>query len=609
MTTATLKRPESRTPAAPAVRDSNITIVSAATLALALALTATIRAIQGPFQKEPEKAVSLTAVLFLAIIAAGPVFYLLRMRRKARPQTVALLFLAGSALVLLATYFFRIVGYVFFPADILIWSESDFVNDILKFSHGYPLYTSPLNHDSFTYVPGSQLLTYMLAWLAGKGGSIPAYRVIQVVYTAVAAFVASLCCRRILRLAWPDLRLAGNWLWNGFIYALLFLVATNNVTNRFTHNLHGDALAQLATVVAFYLLLLYIEKRSAVFLAAMVFIVPAGWFVKQSLLIWGGLYGAFLLVWGRNWKRFAVFALAVGGAFAGALGLCYAIWGQPFIYWTITLMAHHAILPLRSFQHVLDTWPYYVAGLLGGVVVLRGSKHSALWGAWLVWLGLIAAETYTSGIAWMLNHIGPGCLIAAVWFLAGLASVWDRLTSLSLTPVREDWVRMGAATATVALAFSGMGLVRIPMRPLSDDAHRYVAEIEAQFSGQPARNVLLDVGTWVYARNGLIMGDRAPCICEEGYSAMGDRSVILAHLAAKRYSKILVRGLHSNDFWYENSLWPKPTGLRQAILRNYRETGRIRAVEPPTNEKDRLEDPYLSGEITILEPRSDSGGM
>jgi hypothetical protein len=213
----------------------------------------------------------------------------------------------------------------------------------------------------------------------------------------------------------------------------------------------------------------------------------------------------------------------------------------------------------------------------------------------------------------MLNHIGPGSLIAVVWFLAGLASVWDRL--LEFHPVArpvarmEDWIRVAAVTAAVALMFSGMGLVRIPIRPISDDSYRYVAQIEEQFAGIPAQNVLLDVGTWIYARNRVIMGDRAPGICEEGYSGMGDRSAILAHLAAKRYAKILVRGLHDPDFWYENSLWPKPSGLRQAILDNYRETGRIRAVAPPKEVRDRLEDPYLSGEITILEPRTDSGGF
>jgi hypothetical protein len=608
MTTSQVTAQQTHPPAA-AVGAVKTGIASVAVLVLALALACCIRALQAPFPHQAEKAVSLTAVLFGAILMAVPGVYLLRAGRRARPQTACLLFLSASALLLLATYFFWIGWYVFFRADIWIWSESDFVNDMLKFSVGYPIYSPPVNHDSYAYVPGSQLLTYFLAWLAGKPGSIPAYRVIQVGYTAVAAFVANLCCRRILLLAWPGLRLTGGWLWNCFCYALLFLAATNTITNRYVHNLHGDALAQLISVTAFYVLLLYVEKRSLALLAAMILLVPAAWFTKQSLLIWGVWYGGFLAVWGHSWKRFAIFAAASTAACGAAVGLCYAVWGQPFIYWTFSLLGHHPVLPLRSFQHVLDTWPYYAAGLLGGVAVLRGTKPGALWGAWLVWLGLIATETYTSGIAWMLNHIGPGCLIATVWFLAGLASVWDHLIESRPAPRMEDWVRVGAVAAAVALMFSGMGLVRIPIRPISGDAYRYAADIEAQFAGLPAQDVLLDVGTWIYSRNRVIVGDRAPGICEEGYAGMGDRSGTLARLAAKRYSKILVRGLHDPDFWYENSLWPKPSGLRQAILENYRETGHIRAIEPPKEVKDRLEDPYLSGEITILEPRTGSPGM
>ena len=111
------------------------------------------------------------------------------------------MFLATASVLLLAGYFYWVSWYVSFPADILIWSEGDFVNDIIKFSAGYPLYSPQVNNDSFTYVPGPQLLTYLLAWVMGKAGSIPFYRFIQVGYTALAAWMAMLCCRRVLRMA------------------------------------------------------------------------------------------------------------------------------------------------------------------------------------------------------------------------------------------------------------------------------------------------------------------------------------------------------------------------------------------------------------------------
>ena len=498
---------------------------------LALALAASIHALQAG--RQPEKAVLVVGVVFALILAAIPCFYVLRMRRPVEPGMVGLIFLATCSVLLLAVYFFWVSWYVFFPADFLIWSEGDFVNDILKFSVGYPLYSQDINNDSFTYVPGAQLLTYLLAWLVGKSGSIAAYRAIQLIYTAAAAFLATLCCRRLLRLAWPASPALGSWLWNAFWYAALFLMATNSITNPFTHNLHGDALAQLATLAAYYLLLTYIETRSRSVFAAMVLVAPLGLLIKQSLVIWVGWYGGFLAVWDRPKKRLAVFAAATVALCAAVLGLCYAIWGGPFFYWTFYVLGQHGVSPLRSFQHALDAWAYFAAGLLGGVAMLRGRNSNVLLGAWLIWLGVLAVETYTSGIAWMLNHMGPGCLIAGVWFFAGLASVWEAATGLSTSLPAEAWIRAGALTATVALMFSGMGLIRIPLRPISDDAYRYVRDIEKEFQGQPAARVLLDMGSWVYLKDRVIMGDRAPSIGERGYSQTGDFSGILSRIGSQ----------------------------------------------------------------------------
>jgi hypothetical protein len=104
----------------------------------------------------------------------------------------------------------------------------------------------------------------------------------------------------------------------------------------------------------------------------------------------------------------------------------------------------------------------------------------------------------------------------------------------------------------------------------------------------------------------VIMGDRAPCIGEEGYADAGDFSGFLERLRSHRYSKILVRDLHQDDFWYENSQWPRPKGLRAAILASYRETGHIPAAKAPKDVKHWAEDPYLFDEITILEPKEDA---
>jgi len=552
--------------------------------------------------RSPEKAVLNIAFLLAVILAAVPAAYVLRKRSGALPGTAGLAFLTACGISLLAIYFFWVSSYVFFPADILIWSEGDFLNDILKFSVGYPLYSPQVNNDSLNYVPGAQLLTYLLVWMAGKTASIPAYRVVQVGYAAIAAFIAARCCGRILRLAFPETRIRDGWLWNTFWYAALFLIATNPITNRFTHNLHADSLAEVANLAAFYLLLRYIEAPTGGVLAAMVVMVPVGFFIRQNALIWAVCYFGFLAVWGRSWRQVAVFTAATTALYGASIAFCYALWGEPFFYWVFSMLTKHALSPLRSFEHLLDAWAYFAALLLGGVAILRGRNQNVLMGAWLASLLVFAAETYTTGIAWTLNHMGPGSLLAGVWFLAGLASVWDIATG-ARTRGAQDWIRAGALTATLALAFSGWGVVRIPLRPISQDAYRYIGDIEKEFQGQPASQILLDAGTWVYWKQRVVMGDRSPSIGERGYSGAGDFSGILSRIAAKRYSKILVRDYHDPDFAYEHYLWTKPSGIRQAMLDNYREVGRIRAAEGPAALKDWAEDPYFFGEIAILEPK------
>ena len=86
-------------------------------------------------------------------------------------------------------------------------------------------------------------------------------------------------------------------------------------------------------------------------------------------------------------------------------------------------------------------------------------------------------------------------------------------------------------------------------------------------------------------------------------NVIGDFSGILARIGSRRYSKILMRGFHDPDFVYDYYLWSKSSGIRNALLENYRETGKIRAVEPPLAVQNTGHDPYYFGQISILEPR------
>jgi hypothetical protein len=573
-----------------------------AALLFAAAVAVVIHRINAEWAEQPEKAVQIVAGLF-AVLAVLPLgFYLNSQRSAAKLSKLGLIILGTIGTLLVGCYFFWASFYIMYPGDFLVWSESDFVNDILKFRQGYPIFTQQINNESFTYVPGTQLLTYFLAWIVGQPTSIPVYRGIQVFYTFLSVVVAFLSCRRLIGFG-SEQKISDSPWWGVVGLTGLFLIATNTLTNPFTHLLHNDALAQLVNVTAYWLLLEYETTKNKRILWLMALIPVVGFWVKQSLIIWVVLYSGYFAIFERprSFKRLSYFALTAGGGVLVAFLLGYALWKDDFIYWAFTVLGKHGVSPLRSFEHLLNIWVYFVIGLFGGMILLRGDRFKLLFGHWMIWLLLITTETYTSGVAWMLNHIGPGCLIAGIWFLAALACVWTKIPDLSIqTSCGTDWLRAGAAAAILCLLFSGLGAVRVPVPPLGDDAGRYAREIEAEFDGEQRARTLLDFGSWVYLPDGVVMKDRAPTIGERGWSQTGDFSGILNRLEQKYYTKILVRNLHSPDFWYDSEVWNRSSGIRNSLLENYREIRIIKAVKG----LKMTQLPYGFNEISVLVPRA-----
>lgn len=575
-----------------------IPIVGLMSIGLAFPISALIAAINQRFGQDPGQAVLLVAASLGLLILLPPLGYLLLRRSQAEPVHVALLALGSTGVAMVGIYLYWVSFYIYYPADFLIWSESDFVNDILKFRIGYPLYTDQINNESFNYPPGAQLLTYFLARLVGRPLSIPVYRQIQILYVVVATFLAVASAFKLVAIAQPDSKIEHRNFWLLILFPFLFLIGTNRLTNPFVHNLHNDSLAQLIAMLSFYLLLLYILKPSTTKLVLMGLLPVIGFMVKQSLAIWGVFFLGYLLIFQRprSLKRILLLASLSFGGILLALGIAYLLWGGNYYYWTIYVLSQRGVSILRSIQNLLDIWPYAAMILFAGLVLLRGKRYERLAAVWLIAVAFLLSEIYTSGIAWMKNHIGPGSLIAGVWFFAALMALWPVIKRQGEQegPL-FSWLYTMTSFAVVGLFLTSLGIVRIPVQTLSDDAYRYYREIEAEFEGLPADKVLLDAGTWVYLDDQVVMKDRAPAIGERGYSQTGDFSGFIQRIENHDYDKILVRKLHKRDFWYDHFLWPASSGIRDALLENYVEVKQIEPVEgDPT---------YLFSEISVLVPK------
>ena len=544
-----------------------------------------IRGLGEIWPSRPERVLTVAALAAVVVVVLPVGLYLGLKRRAAVPGRAGLLVLAGAGAVLAAFYLAWVSYYVEYPADFLMFAEGDFVNEIVKFQTGHPLYTAQQNNESITYTPGAPLCTYFLAWACGAPKTIPLYRLIHLIYGLGAAVAAVLCYRRLIQLSGTARFAADRGLWGAIALPLFFLLATNSITNLFVHNLHNDSLNQFVAIVAYWLLLEYAVTRRWLPLVLMALIPALGFLAKQSLAIWAPLYCVYLLFFDspRSVVRSMAFAVAAFGSLGAVFAGCYFLWGEPFWYWAIVVMGSKPTPLLRAVQHGLIVWAYYGAGFLAALVLLRGAAARRLLGPWVIWLLFFGVTTYTSAINVTLSHMGPGSVIAGIWFLVAVTRLWPANQRVSGMPRRPllAWGRSGLAVGLVGVTYAGFGMVSMPANPLPRDAYRYVEEIEREFAGLPADKVLLDLGgAWLPARKGIVTRDSAPSIgCRgEAPPGVGDFSGFLGRLQHHDYQKILIRGLDTPNFWYDAERYDQSTGIREAIRDNYREVGRIKAV-------------------------------
>ena len=490
---------------------------------------------------------------------------------------VAALLTAGTVLALSNAS--QLVGYLRLPVDLLSFSESPFVNDILKFRSGVPIYTAPGDNNSYPYTPGAPILTYLISSALGHADSIPFFRHTQFFYVLLACVIAASVCDQLARALLADREYKNRLLWLPVWFLFIFLLATDRRFNLYTHSLHNDGLALLVSVTAYWSIVRHSITRSRWLVGLMAVLPALGFLAKQNQLMWAGVFLVYLLAVGKvPARQLLVYVSGSAVSLLAAVGTCYWLWGDNFLWWVFTGLGSKQVSLFRSAQHLLDAGFYVMMGLFGCWVLVLGNGSRRSVALWLSWLLVFGLQTYTTGVAWVANHMGPGVVLASCWFFVALLRVW---------PVAEghrywrDRFQEAVAVSLVVLLFGGLGLVREPVSQVPADFNRYVADIEAEFRGVAPEKVLLDNGTWVYLKDNVLMKDRSsPVSLHVGKNQPEINRAALAEtinrIERRAYDKILVRQIFTDQSAYDYQ--DRGSGVKAAILANYVEVRRIPGV-------------------------------
>jgi hypothetical protein len=540
-------------------------------------------------------------------------------------ERAGLIFCIALAFVPVVFFLLLIQPLVFLRADLLMWEETDFVGNIIKFNTGAPLYTAPEDSNSLIYNPAAFVVTYAIAWIFGLTYSVAGLRLIQIGFVVCAALLATVCARKLYRLAFPERVMSYGALWAVFTFLALFLAATTPYTNKFVYVLHVDALALLVSVGAFWAMLRYAEKDDWKNLLLMAIFPAVGFLTKQFLIGWTAVMLVFLLIYQpRNYKRLAVFAALSIGFIALAFAACYLLWGDNWIFWTFEVMGgerkrivfspdSYSISLVRSADHLIRVWAEIFVGVIGGWFLLRGGGQNARRVAALAgaWLALVAGEAVSSGASWsVLYHFGPGVLTGAIFMFAALPAVWtETAENKTEFPLAFRWARVFVLTGAVAAIFLAWNVVPNGDKnhpryfrgvQASADVDRYVADIEREFEGQEIEKVLLGVGNWIYLRRDVLQKDRAVSLADQPLRGMYENfDVTVKRIRGKTYRKILVQDFHTPFFLYDWSDWERPSGVRAALLENYVE---IRLIEPPKGNQLLASQILNAGAVSVFVP-------
>jgi hypothetical protein len=461
----------------------------------------------------------------------------------ARHRTVDVTLLLVAA-VLLAVLAYQVVRRVLFPWDLLMWSESPFMTNMIKLAHGQGPYSDPAEANSFVYSPGLEYLAYALLRPLNLHLDVRACRVVTVMSGALAAVAVASVGARLLTMLGAHRR--RRLMFAGFAGATATLVIGKNFTADVCHpdNL-VMAHASLSLLLAMRALA---SGRLAPALCAVGF-ASIGVLAKQPAAGAGVGVCVGLLLAEPAFRRpramvaLVAVALAVSGA-SVALLLVPAhsrFWAltvpasHPIEVWKIQVLIREDIIavPHRLLLFVLTPYAFVWLRLRPEPLVARLP---------LLWLSL--------GVAGVLPILSAYFKQLGTWNNLGILDLW---AAALVVPVlwhhAMTLLDQGPASgAALPVALLGLLLLTLPPTriPPSRAHWDYGHQLDRKVKEAKARgeNVLLAHGTMPLLRAGLleVPRDRANSAWEMVIGGLSDGLAIRARLAQAHYDRIIGNG-------------------------------------------------------------------
>jgi hypothetical protein len=397
---------------------------------------------------------------------------------------------------------------------------------------------------------------------------------------ALAGVVFSFGAANLATLIYGD-RFKHKTVWIATWAGLLILLAFDQRFNLYTHTMHNDAAALLVGAIGFWIMTRHALTGHGWLLGAMVVLPSMGFLVKQSHLMWAGVFPLYLLL-----NRQTRAALIVGPLafvmFGVTLTASWLLWGSDFFFWVFSALGAKQVSPVRSAFHLLEAGvpiAFFVFGGWGDTL-FRG-RTGAL-AVWLCSVVVLLLGVWTSGVAWVHNHLGPGVMMAGCWFFIGFLRAWPNTDAPAHRSPFLPSIQFGLLSFSLIALFAGLGHLRNPRRGIPADLYRYIAETEAEFVGMDPEKVMLDNGNWIYLKTGTVMRDRAsPLAIHVGANqSMMNLKMLEAtkdRIRSGVYDKILAHDLDTPRTAYD--FGDRGTGIPELMFEHYRESHRIAGVK------------------------------